>query len=91
MNDSLFVLFTDATRKRLLPGAIPTLNLPPKSFETETKPRRPLKRHETYEEWSMFCLSGSAKISWKNILDVREKEVASMIIQRCKLLVTTIC
>ena len=41
--------FTDATRKRLLPGAIPTLNLPQKSFETETKPRRPLKRHETDE------------------------------------------
>ena len=42
------------------------------------------------KEWSMFCLSGSAKISWKNILDVREKEVTSMIIQHCKLLVTTI-
>ena len=26
------------------------------------------------KEWSMFCLSGSAKISWKNILDVREKK-----------------
>ena len=33
----LFVLITDATRKTLLPGVIPTLNLPPKSFETETK------------------------------------------------------
>ena len=38
----------------------------------------------------MFCLSGSAKISWKNILDVRGKEVATMIIQHCKLLVTMI-
>ena len=45
MNDSLFytvimlfVLITDATRKRLLPEAIPTLKLPQKSFETKTKP-----------------------------------------------------
>ena len=38
----------------------------------------------------MFCLSGSANISWKNTLVVREKEVASIIIQHCKLLVTTI-
>ena len=45
MNDSLFytvimlfVLITDATRKKLLPEAIPTLKLPQKSFETKTKP-----------------------------------------------------
>ena len=45
----LFVLITDATCKRLLPEAIPTLNLPQKSCDTETKPRKPLKCHETDE------------------------------------------
>ena len=50
MNGSLFidiVCIADATRKKLLPGAIPTLNLPQKTFETETKPRREIVRLET--------------------------------------------
>ena len=50
MNGSVFsdiVCIADATRKKLLPGAIPTLNLPQKTFETETKPRREIVRLET--------------------------------------------
>ena len=37
-----------------------------------------------------FLLSEGMEYSWKNTLVVREKEVASMIIQHCKLLVTMI-
>ena len=50
MNGSLFtdiVCIADATHKKLLPGAIPTLNLPQRTFETETKPRREIVRLET--------------------------------------------
>ena len=39
----------DADLQRQINEAIPTLNLPPKSFETERKPKRPLKRHKTDE------------------------------------------
>ena len=42
----LFVLQTPLVKK-LLPEAIPTLNLPQKSFQTETKPRREVVRLET--------------------------------------------
>ena len=61
--------FTDATRKRLLPGAIPTLNLPQKSFETETKPRRPLKRHETDEGSPAASTSKESSRVYKHLDD----------------------
>ena len=41
------VCIADTTRKKLLPEAIPTLNLPQKSFQTETKHRREVVRLET--------------------------------------------
>ena len=53
----MLVLIADATRKRLLPGAIPTLNLPQKSFETETKP----------------TLSNAAKLTRIHLLQVQVK------------------
>ena len=76
MNDSLFVLFTDATRKRLLPGAIPTLNLSQKSFEKETKPRRPLKRHETYEGSPAASTSKESSRVHKHLDDFKRRVAA---------------
>ena len=40
------VCIADSTRKVLLPGAIPTLNLSEKSFETQSKPRRKIERNK---------------------------------------------
>ena len=54
---------------RLLPGAIPTLNLPQKSFETETKPRRPLKRHETDEGSPAASTSKESSRVYKHLDD----------------------
>ena len=54
---------------RLLPGAIPTLNLHQKSFETETKPRRPLKRHETDEGSPAASTSKESSRVYKHLDD----------------------
>ena len=65
MNGSLFtdiVCIADATRKKLLPGAIPTLNLPQKTFETETKPRRELVRLETNVDSPSTSKQSSVKV-----------------------------
>ena len=65
MNGSLFtdiVCIADATRKKLLPGAIPTLNLPQKTFETETKPRRELVRLETKVDSPSTSKQSSVKV-----------------------------
>ncbi len=39
-------MFVDSTRKRLIPGAIPTLNLPKKKFDAEPQPRWEIQRQE---------------------------------------------
>ena len=65
MNGSLFidiVCIADATRKKLLPGSIPTLNLPQKTFETETKPRRELLRLETNVDSPSTSKESSIKV-----------------------------
>ena len=72
----MLVLITDATRKRLLPGAIPTLNLPPKSFETETKPRRPPKRHETHQESPAASTSKESSRVYKHLDDFKRRVAA---------------
>ena len=48
---------------------IPTLNLPQKSFETETKPRRPLKRHETDEGSPAASTSKESSRVYKHLND----------------------
>ena len=68
--------FTDATRKRLLPGAIPTLNLPQKSFETETKPRRPLKRHKPDEGSPAASTSKESSRVYKHLDDFKHRVTA---------------
>ena len=45
------------------------LNLPQKSFETETKPRRPLKRHETDEGSPAVSTSKESSRVYKHLDD----------------------
>ena len=60
----------------MLPGAIPTLNLPQKSFETETKPRRPLKRHETDEGSPAASTSKESSRVYKHLDDFKRRVTA---------------
>lgn len=43
------IYIADATRKKLSPEAVPTLNLPKKLFESDKQPRRIIQKHETDE------------------------------------------
>ena len=63
------------SRKRLLPGSIPTLNLPKKSFESEpSTSRRVLERHATDEEESTSTLTRpQSSIVYKNLDDFKKK------------------
>ena len=60
----------------MLPGTIQTLNLPQKSFETETKPRRPLKRHETHQESPAASTSKESSRVYKHLDDFKPRVVA---------------
>ena len=66
----------------MLPGAIQTLNLPQKSFETETKPRRPLKRHETHQESLAASTSKESSRVYKHLDDFKPR-VAAVKLTNC--------
>ena len=78
----LFVLITDATRKRLLPGAIMALNLSQKSFETETEPRKPFKHHETDEGSSGASTGKEYSPVYKRLYDFK-RNVAALKLTGC--------
>ena len=72
----MFVLITDATCKRLLTGAILTLNLAQKSFETGTKPRRPPKCHKTGKGSSGASTSKESSQVYKHLNGFKHSDAA---------------
>ena len=71
----IHVCIAESTRKILLPGAIPTLNLPQKSFETQSKPRRKTERTETTKELATTSRATASRV-YKHLADFKRKVTA---------------